>query len=64
MSNNEFNYFQEENQFKENKSFDILSVNNKDKEVSSPKIDVYKTKEISGSSKKVNKKDKKYKITR
>ena len=44
MSNNEFNYFQEENQFKENKSFDILSVNNKDKEVSSPKIDVYKTK--------------------
>lgn len=59
MSNNEFNYFKEENQFKENKSFDILSVNNKDKEVSSPKIDVYKTKEIGSSSKKVNKKDNK-----
>ena len=29
---NEYNYFKEENEFKENKSIDILSINNKDKE--------------------------------
>lgn len=40
MLNNEYNYFKEENEFKENKSIDILSINNKDKEVSSPHSDV------------------------
>lgn len=59
MSNNEFNYFKEENEFKENKSIDILSINNKDKEVSSPNSDVYKSNEYGSSSKKTIKKENK-----
>lgn len=59
MSNNEFNYFKEENEFKENKSIDILSINNKDKEVSSPHSDVYKSNEYGSSNKKTIKKDNK-----
>lgn len=59
MLNNEYNYFKEENEFKENKSIDVLSINNKDKEVSSPHSDVYKSSEFGGSNKKTTKKDNK-----
>lgn len=60
MNNNEFNYFKEENHFKENKSVDVLPVNTKDHEISSPQTEVYKSKEFSSSSKKqVNNKDNK-----
>lgn len=60
MQNNEFNYFKEENEFKENKTIDILSVNKKDHEISSPQSDVYKSNEFGSSSKKqVSSKDNK-----
>lgn len=60
MQNNEFNYFKEENEFKENKTIDILSVNKKDNEISSPQSDVYKSNEFGSSSKKqVSSKDNK-----
>ena len=52
MNNNEFNYFKEENHFKENKSIDVLPVNTTDHEISSPQTDVYKSKEFCSSSKK------------
>lgn len=57
MSYNEFNYYKEENKFPENKSIDILSINKKDKEISSPHSDVYKSKEYGGNTSNLNKKD-------
>lgn len=47
MRNNEFNSYNEFNKFEENKSFEILPKNVKDKEVSSPKAEVYKSNEFS-----------------
>lgn len=57
MINNEYNSFDEMKRFDENKPYEILKVNIKDKEISTPKLDVYKTKEygVEGSSKKKNK---------
>ena len=57
MSYNEFNYYKEENKFPENKSIDILSINKKDKEISSPHSDVYKSKEYGGNSSNIKQKD-------
>ena len=57
MSYNEFNYYKEENKFPENKSIDILSINKKDKEISSPRSDVYKSKEYGGNSSNIKQKD-------
>ena len=57
MSYNEFNYYKEENKFPENKSIDILSINKKDKEISSPHSDVYKSKEYGGNTSNLNKKE-------
>ena len=59
MSYNEFNYYKEENKFYENKSIDILSINTKDKEISSPHSDVYKSKEYGGNTSNLKKKDNK-----
>ena len=52
MSYNEYNYFQEHKDFKENKPFEILPQNKKDKEISTPKLETYNSSEFGSFVKK------------